>query len=79
MFMFNLLRYSYFFIIPNIIGVTLKLIVIQATLDGSNSDLSKFSIRRSKTAVPFFFSIKQSKFTPDLSNSRSLEVLNLSN
>ena len=29
--------------------------LIQVTLDGSNSDLSKFSISRSKAAVPFFF------------------------
>ena len=35
----------------------LNIKVIQVTLDGSNSDLSKFSISRSKAAVPFFFSI----------------------
>ena len=52
---------------------------IQVTLDGSNSDLSKFLISRSETAVPFFYSIKLSKFTPYLSNFRSLEVLYLSN
>ena len=52
---------------------------IQVTLDGSNSDLSKFSISRSETAVLFFYSIKPSKFTPYLSNFRSLEVLYLSN
>ena len=59
--------------------MTFNKIIIQVTLDGSNSDLSKFSISLSKTAVPFFLSILQSKFTPDLSNFRSLEVLNLSN
>ena len=55
--------------------------IIQVTLDGLNSDLSKFSISRSKTAVPFFYSIKQSKFTRThyLSNFGSLEVLYLSN
>ena len=53
--------------------------IIQVTLDGSNSDLSKFSISQSKTAVPFFNSIKLSKFTPYLENFRSLEVLFLSN
>ena len=52
---------------------------LQVTLDGSNSDLSKFSISRSETAVPFFYSIKLSKFTPYLSNFRSLEVLYFSN
>ena len=52
---------------------------IQVTLDGPNSDPSKFSISRSKTAVPFFYSIKLSKLTPYLSNFRSLEVLYLSN
>ena len=53
--------------------------LIQVTLEVLNSDLSKFSISRSKTAVPFFYSIKLSKFTPYLSNFRSLEVLYLSN
>ena len=46
---------------------------VQVTRDGSNSDLSKFSISRSKTAVPFFFSLYNKanllpiSRTPDLS------------
>ena len=61
------------------INKTTKTNYIQVTLDGSNSDLSKFSIARSKSAVPLFYTIKLSKFTPYLSNFRSLEVLYLSN
>jgi hypothetical protein len=45
------------------------------TLDNSNFDLSKFSISRSEIPVPIFFPIYLSKFTLDLSNFGSLEVI----
>ena len=54
-------------------SLSLKL-ELQVTLEGSNFDLSKFLISWSKTAVPYFYSIKLSKFTPYLLNFRSLEV-----
>ena len=41
--------------------------------------MARTPISLSETAVPFFYSIKLSKFTPYLSNFRSLEVLYLSN
>ena len=41
--------------------------------------MARTPISRSKTAVPFFYSMKLSKFTPYLSNFQSLEVLYLSN
>jgi hypothetical protein len=47
------------------------------TLDGSNFDLSKFLISRSEIPVPIFSSIRLSKFTLNLLNVRSLEVLDL--
>ena len=52
---------------------------IEVAVQVSISGLLKFLISRSKTAVPFFYSIKLSKFTPYLWNFRSLEVLYLSN
>ena len=48
--------------------------LIQVTLDGSNSDLSKFSISRSKTAVPFFSLYNKANLLPISRSSQSLEL-----
>ena len=47
---------------------------IQVTLDGSNSDLSKFSISLSKTAVPFFSLYNKANLLPISRSSQSLEL-----
>ena len=44
-------------------SLSLKL-ELQVTLEGSNFDLLKFSISRSKTAVPYFYSIKLRNLLP---------------
>jgi hypothetical protein len=52
-------------------------VLVQVTLDGSNFNFPKFSISQSEIPVPIFSSIQLSKFTHNLSNIRSLKVLDL--
>ena len=73
------LEVSYHLLINSRFWVNGLSMYIQVTRDGSHSDLSKFLITQSKTAVPFFNSIKLSKFTPYFSNFQSLKVLYLLN
>ena len=47
---------------------------LQVTLDGSNSDLSKFLISRSKTASHFFSLYNKANLLPISRSSQSLEL-----